>query len=304
MKVSELYSAVCKLGFESTLEDIPAFFIAANRAMLQINALRPVTSIVEIYHRGLNNLVNGADHKIHEHLDKDVIFSCIASAKSYYFEVNGEGVCFIEIYDREKNQWELKDKPIEFNTKGFEVHRGLIKPDGEFTDKPVRLRFAGDYVYQIKNAALYGQIYSSSSDDIPAFSEYARYDLRELDPSFIELADNPMVGPYTRLGEGYVFEEGAVLLLPANVAQDMKIKYKRAPKEIVYTTSPSADSTEIELDPELVQLLPLLTAVYVLADEGDGKSEYYLTLYRERAAEIEARKRNREGAGYYNVTGW
>ena len=48
MKISELYESVAKLGFEDSLEDIPAFFYAANRAVLQVNALRPLTSILEL----------------------------------------------------------------------------------------------------------------------------------------------------------------------------------------------------------------------------------------------------------------
>lgn len=303
MKVNELYSAVCKLGFESTLEDIPAFFIAANRAMLQINALRPLTSIMEIYHRGLKNLIAGADHNIKEHLSEDVIYTSNGAAKSYYFEVKGEGECKVEIYNKARKKWENKEN-ITFNTMVFTAFKNLIKPDGEYSSDPARLRFIGDYVFQIKNVALYEHIYSEAAEDIPAFTEYARYDMRELDPRFIELADKPMVGAYTRLNEGYIFEEESVLLLPSDVARDLKIKYKRTPNEIDYRDNPTLDDTRIDLDPELVQLLPLLTAVFVLADEGDGKSEYYLTLYRERAAEIEARKRSRKGAGYISVDGW
>ena len=303
MKVHELYSAVCKLGFFDTLEDIPAFFIAANRAMLQINALRPLTAILEIYHRSVDNLVNGATHDIYEHLDSDVIFEVHCAAKAYYFEVLGEGECRIEVYNPESSSWELKEL-ISFNCRNYTIYKGFIKPDGNFTTNPVRLRFIGEYVYQIRNAALYGLIYSSSADDIPAYEEFIRYDLRKLADGFIELADNPFVSSFTRLTDDYIFEDGAVLLLPQRVAREVKIKYKKTPRSLVYADNPSGDETEIELDPELCELLPLLTAVYVLADEGDGKSEYYLQLYRERAAEIEMRKRSRESAKYANVNGW
>ena len=303
MKVHELYSAVCKLGFTETLEDIPAFFIAANRAMLQVNALRPLTAILEIYHRSVENLINGATHDICEHLDSDVIFPARGAAKAFYFEVLGEGECRIEVYNSESSAWEIKEL-IPFNCKKYTAYRGFIKPDGEFTTKPVRLRFIGDYVYQIRNAALYGLIYSSSADDIPAYEEFIRYDLRKLADGFIELADNPFVSSFTRLTDDYIFEDGAVLLLPQMVAREVKVKYKKAPQTLVYADNPAGDLTEIELDPELAELLPMLTAVYVLADEGDGKSEYYLQLYRERAAEIEMRKRSREGARNANVTGW
>ncbi len=303
MKINELYSAVAKLGFEDSLEDISAFFSAANRAMLQINAIRPLTAILEIYHRGCENLVVGATHDIITHENDEVIFDCSGSAKAYYFEVNGVGRCNVEVYDSDASEWGIAEE-IDFDSRIFTAFRGFIKPDGNFVSEPVRLRFIGDYAYQIRNVALYGVLYSGNPDDIPAYEEYIRYDLRKLAEGFIELADNPFVTSFTRLIDNYVFENGSVLLLPHDVAREVKIKYKKRPRTLIYTESPGKDETEIELDPELVELLPILTAVYVWADEGEGKSEYYLTLYRERAAEIEMRKRSREGASYANVTGW
>ncbi len=307
MKINELYNAVAKLGFEDSLEDISAFFSAANRAMLQVNALRPLTAILEIYHRGCENLVAGATHDIYEHTDEPVIFECSGGAKAYYFEVNGTGGCKVEVYNSETGDWEQcdgEDGEIVFDTKVFKAYRGFIRIDDKFTSEQVRLRFLGDYAYQIRNVALYGVLYPGNPEDIPAYEEYVRYDLRKLAEGFIELADNPFVASFTRLTDDYIFESPSVLLLPREVAREVKIKYKKRPRMLVYTESPEKDETEIELDPELAELLPILTAVYVWADEGDGKSEYYLTLYRERAAEIEMRKRSREGASYANVTGW
>ena len=303
MKINELYSAVAKLGFEDSLEDISAFYSAANRAMLQINALRPLTAILEIYHRGCENLVAGATHDIIMHTDEPVIFECSGGARAYYFEVSGVGRCNVEVYDSDSGKWDVKIE-IPFETKSFTAKRGIIKVDDEFTSAPVRLCFIGEFAYQIRNAALYGVLYSANPDDVPAYEEYIRYDLRRLADGFIELADNPFISSFTRITDNYLFESGAVLLLPPDVAREVKIKYKKRPAQLVYAESPAKDETEIELDPELAELLPLLTAVYVLADEGDGKSEYYLQLYRERSAEIEMRKRSREGARYENVTGW
>jgi hypothetical protein len=306
MKISELYNAVAKLGFMDSLEDISAFFGAANRAMLQINALRPLTAILEIYHRGCENLAVGATHDIIMHTDSEITIDCTSgSAKAYYFEVNGCGRCNVEVYNSGESRWEII-KEIGFDTKSFAPKSGFFKDeDGEFVTSPVRLRFIGDYVYQIRNAALWGVLYSGNEEDIPAFTEYVRYDLREIAEGFIELADNPFISSFTRITDDYIFESGAVLLLPRETARDVKIKYRKRPRMLVYNDHPEDDNAqEIDLDPELAELMPLLTAVYVLADEGDGKSEYYMQLYRERAAEIEIRKRSRDGASYENVTGW
>ena len=303
MKISELYESVAKLGFEDSLEDIPAFFYAANRAVLQVNALRPLTSILELYERIPENLATDGDHEITEHTAEDIIVLAKGAVKAYYFEVLGEGECRIEVYNSALGAWEIKEY-ISFSSRVFAAYRGFIKPDGEFVTDEVRLRFIGDYAYSIRNVAMYGVIYSSDAKDIPAFTERIRYDLREIVKDFIGLADQPFVDGYERMTKDYVIEDGGVLLLPRESCKEIKIKYNRRPAALKYTSDPRGDDTEIELDAELTELLPLLVAAYIWADEGDGKYALYLELYRERAAEIERRAKSKEPAEYKLSGGW
>ena len=57
MTISELYKQVAQLGFEDSLEDNDRFFYAANRALLQVNKLRPAIGNYLINHKPLENLV-------------------------------------------------------------------------------------------------------------------------------------------------------------------------------------------------------------------------------------------------------
>lgn len=310
MKINELYASVAQLGFEDSVEDIPAFFSAANRALLQINALRPLTAIIDIYHRRPENLIPGANHNVYEYNGEEIIFTASGPARAYYFEVMGEGRWQVELYNEKTGEWDIKPA-VEFKNTAFTPAYGFVEDDEQiiespvkFTKRPVRLRFFGEYAFQIRNAALWKTVYSSNVEDIPAYERYARYDLKKYDPNFIGVCDNPFVDGFTRLTKDYYFENSSILILPAEEEGEIKIKYKKAPRELEYTDSPEDDITEIELDPELVQLMPLLVAAYIWADEGDGKAQYYLDLYYRRAAEIEAKNRSREGAKYANVTGW
>ena len=304
MKIKELYEAVAKLGFEDNLEDTSAFFSAANRAMLQINALRPLTAILEIYERVPENVAAVRDFERFEHVGgEDLIIEGKATAKAYYFEALGEGECRIDIYDSDIGEWVMIDS-IPFVTASFEKRKGHIKPDGVFTNKPVRLRFIGDYDYSVRCVALFDKVYSSDATKTPELSEYMRYDLNVMCPGFIGLADNPLLPGYERLRGKYFIEDNGVLLVPREYCEDLKIKYKRAPARLVWKNAPTADETEIELDPELSELVPLLTAAYIWADEGDGKYAFYLELYRERAAEIERRHKSRAPAEYKITGGW
>ena len=304
MKISELYEAVAKLGFEDSLEDIPAFFYAANRAVLQINALRPLLSIREIYHRACDNVALGAGHDIREYTGEEIVVDAVGSAKAYYLEAMGTGRANIEVYDSALGKWGVYET-VEFNDPtAFEAFRGLIEPDGDFTEEPVRIRFIGGFAYSYRNIALYDVIFSDNVNDIQPFTEFLRYDLKKLCPGFIELADQPLGDGFLRLGGDYVLESPSVLLIRRERADDVKIKYKKEPARLKYNNSPTTDETEIELDADLCELVPLLVAAYIWADEGDGKYALYLELYRERAAEIERRAKSREPAEYRLTGGW
>ena len=66
--------------------------------------------------------------------------------------------------------------------------------------------------------------------------------------------------------------------------------------EVWYTAKPQTFTFEdkgeqIQLDDDLVHLLPLLIASYVWLEDEKEKSAYYMNLYRERAATISRRKR-------------
>ena len=303
MKIRELYESVAKLGFEDSLEDIPAFFYAANRAMLQINALRPLLAIGEIYHRACDNKVLGAGHDIRYYTGEDIIIDAAGAVRAYYFETLGTGEARIEIYNSVHGAWEIKDN-ITFSDNEFTAHKGLIKPDGAFTDEAVRLRFIGEFAYRYRNVAFYDVVFSNDDEDIQPYTEFVRYDLKKVCEGFIELAEQPMREGFLKLGTNYVLESPSILLIKREHAEDVKIKYKKEPKRLKYTDNPAKDETELELDSELSELVPLLVAAYIWADEGDGKYALYLELYRERAAEIERRSRSKEPAEYKLVGGW
>jgi ribosomal protein L24E len=222
---------------------------------------------------------------------------------AFYFEVFGEAACWIDRYDSAIGKWDPKSD-IHFATAAFEKRKGHIKPDGAFTNEPVRLRFIGNYDYSVRSVALFDKVYSSDEEKSPELSEYVRYDLNVMCHGFIGLADNPLLPGYERLTGKYFLEDGGVLLVPREYCEDLKIKYKRAPARLVWKEAPTEDDTEIELDAELSELVPILMAAYIWADEGDGKYAFYLELYRERAAEIERRQKSRAPAEYKITGGW
>ena len=301
MRVSELYGQVAGLGFEKSLEDSDIFYQAANRALLQVNALRPAVSAYVINHKPMKNLLSSSFEPMERYYD--ITFEA-CDAKAYYFECDGVGVCYIERQDA-AGEWVIIGA-LELAASGsFASYRGFIKDGASFVSGLVRLRFAGDYLYSVRCVALYQHIYSAVESDIPAFEPYSRYDISTLVPDFLSLESPPLSDDGDRKipQDSYDVEGGRVILLSRDAAGCYKALYRRRPAEIVNDGSAADDETVIDLDDELCALLVLNIGAYIWADDEPEKAEYYLSLYRERAAEIAAREKEFRPVRYV-TNGW
>ena len=302
MTVSQLYNSVAQLGFEDSLEEDDRFVFAANRALLQVNALRPATSAYVINHKPMKNMVNDA---IFDPLEKtDELFFYAENVKSYYFEADGNGTLYVEKY--EADAWVTIGMVELTGTQGFTAYRGFIKQDGAFINAPVRLHFTGEYLYSVKCVAMYEYMYSASEADIPAYEPFTRYDISTLVSDFLALASPPIVEAdgITHLNQGYTVENGRIVLLPFDMKGLYKVIYNRLPRSIEKSGEASEDSTVIDLDEDLCALLPVLVASYVWMDDEPEKAQYYLMLYRERAADIERRIYNATPVPIKSSNGW
>ena len=304
MRVSELYKQVAQLGFEDFLEDDNRFCYAANRALLQVNAIRPAISAYVINHKPMENLIK-ADTFSPIERSEDLCFE-VTDAKAYYFEADGNGMLSVEKQDTGTGNWTTIGMQELASARKFIPYRGFIKKDGDFIMGPVRLRFTGEFLYSVRNLAIYRHLYSNSEADIPVYEPYTRYDMSTLVPDFLSLGSPPITddGNYERLNQNYDVEGGKVILLPYSAKGCFKVLYKRKPKEIENTGAASEDNTVIDLDEELCTLLPILIASYIWVEDEPAMAEYYLSLYRERAMDIERRIRNTAPVSIKNTSGW
>ncbi len=303
MRVNDAYEAVSKLGFEDSLEDAKVFYYALNRAAAAINALRPRTATYDIYHRPPPNLISGADFGTRE-VSSNVEYS-VEFAKAFYFEVRGEGSFRIEYADKtsETGYVTVRDEP--FDTTGFEPRRGIIRREnGEFCKGEVRLTFYGDYVFSIRNVALYDVLYSSDETKIPAYEPYTAYDISSLCSDFASLAANPIeLEDYKYYNKSFRVEDGRIILLPHKWKGTCRVRYNKSTVEIPYRVDPRLDDIVIDIDPDLSMLLPLLTASYVWIDDDPDKAQYYLERYQEQAQMILASRKNYNPITY-ETNGW
>jgi len=304
MTVSELYRSVAQLGFEDNLEDDSRFLFSANRALLQVNALRPATGTLVINHRPMKNKV--AENTFAPILVTGELCFEACDVKSFYFEADGNGVVVAERFDPATETWRTVLHVDAASDGGFKSYRGLLKQDGQFTSGLFRLRFTGEYLYSVKNVAMYEHLKGPDPEDVPAFEPYTRYDISSITSDFLSLCSPPMKeeAGFQYLNEGYDVENDRVILLPYDAEGLYKIIYNRRPTPITCDGDAVDEETVIDLDEELCALLPLLVASLVWVDDEPEKAQYYLALYQGRAADIERRRFSCTPVPFKIIGGW
>ena len=304
--IEELYSSVAQLGFETTLESDERFFYAANRALLQVNRIKPLTSIYKLNHFPLDNLIEG---NTFEPLckDKKALIFVADSPKSYYFECNGNGQVIIEKSNAIGETWETIGVVELSSLDGrFNEYKGFIRDGADFVTGYVRLRFTGEYLYYIQNVAMYGSLISTETKHIPVYAKYVAYDIASLTSDFLSLVCPPIVDAKRNVGfvlnDDYFVENDCKILIPASTKGVFDICNNRKPKEI---TSDSREMDgEIDWNAELCALLPNLIASYIWVDDEPEKAQYYLSLFREQVQEIAIQHKDMKPFVYRNKTGW
>lgn len=305
MKVSELYEQVSRLGFEDSLDDGKSFYHSANRALMQVGAIRPAVGACVINHNPLPNLlgdnfltVEGNDELIYE----------MDGAKAYYFEVDGSGSYVIQGYNDGENgkdgEW-INIGGDNFTSVGkFTPCRGLLK-NFEVTPRRARIVFTSGFRYRVRNIAFYDTVYSDNPEDVPAFEPYTFYNIADLAKDFLTFSSPPVHvdSGYDKMSIEYTIE-GTNVVLSNSFSGTVRVLYNRQRKPITYTVDATKDTKDIDLDEELASLMPLLVASYVWLEDEEGKAAYYMNLYRERVADIERRNRNHNSFRVKNIYGW
>lgn len=294
MTIQELYDSVSQLGFETSLENTQRFYLAANRAIKQVARIKPAISSYRIDHYPIANVVDN-DAITPAIKEVDPLYFGATSAKSYYFEANGNGTATLEKYSATTDTWTVfKVIALSSTDSKFVAYKGFVLDGEEEVTEPIRIAFTGDYSYFVRNVALYATLYSNSLSDIPDYSAYTRYNMNTLTNDFSSYASPPMIDEVgnTVLYKDYSIENNNTLLFPRSIRGSFIVRYNKKPIEID-STGANMDAV-IDLDDELVALMPLLVAAYVWADDEPAKCEYYLSLYREQEAQIKSAIKNIE----------
>ena len=314
MKLTDLYQSVSQLGFEDSLGDEAAkrFIYATNRALIEINALRPRSKRVTINHRVPTNLLGTMPTQAE--CEGKTVYSA-TKGKSYYLEVCGTGTVLVgakyKVYDENLNKFTdstEKGTIISFDTQnGFTVLKGFIKYGEAFVDKEGEcfIEIESEYGYTVRNIAIYDKTYSNRREDIPPFTEKVPYKVSALVNDFERFDSSPKdITSQKYLHRDYEIEGNDTVLLPLNEQGAYSIAYIHKVETFDTYTDVNSENHLIDLDEDLASLMPSLVAAYVWLDDEPEKAQYYMNLYMQRAMQIQRESKDFNPVIFQSVYGW
>lgn len=317
MKLQDLYNSVSQLGFEDTLGDdgMNRFIYAVNRALSEINAIRPRRRCTTINHIVPKNLLESLPRQIEK--QGKVTFSA-NNAKSFYFEVCGNGS--YAVYMRTKKTisgiTQIEDivaKSGSFDFRTFTAIKGTIKHEGAFVTNAtmpsnvftgeIILEFDGDYDYTLRNVALYDRVFSDNDKYIVAYSERVPYRMTDIVDDFERFDSSPLeVSSKKYLNDNFLILNGDTIFLPHDKQGAYTINYIH--KATLIDLSAVNLEDEIDIDEDLAQLMPNLVAAYVWLDDEPEKAQYYMSIYNQRVAYIQNESKDLTPVLFQSVYGW
>ncbi len=277
MTHKELYNQVLHLGFENTaLESDDVYIDAVNRALYQVNALRPRLGYADILHYPPENVLGNRFRDIAECYD------------SITFPVEGCSVLYVELAGRwyvsyqGGNAQPLEEKSDALERRKYAIEEGVTSVT--ITAYP-RFVYRNAMAFKVPPATVPGV-------------KYTGYNLQNV----LRYAAPPII---EEQGYGYITEgyriEGSTIYIDNGFKGLYRVAYHTQPTKATLDRVKSDDL--IQLDEDLCSLLPLLVASYVWLEDEPERSEYYYSRYQEQAIDI-TRKGRVQQPTKYMTNGW
>lgn len=270
MTVKYVRDAVLAYGYSPDLaENDILFYAAINRALREINRVRPVCAVKTIVHEPYAPVAR--EDRVQEY-EPGHTLSFVASARSCVFEADGVGTVSATSNGVEKSTtW---NGGVGWDTVVF-----------SFTDlTEITLTFSGNYGYHVRNIAFFSQ----ENPPTGYGPNVVEYNLPELFDDFSIISEIRKDGasfshPFLSI------IDGRLLRIPESERGTYEIVYE---VKLPRYTGESNDADEIPLDDELCDILPLLVASIVWSDQGERElSTYYRNQYKEALSTIEPKRR-------------
>ena len=277
MTLNDLIYDVARLGFENYIDDEEALIASANRALSIIYVDRPVSKTVKLTFSGprVTLVKEFIEHPSGAEITIPFSGRCLS------FRSSGTGSCIIT--DRTGSSL-ISLSGNNQRCKQFVFGEGSIT-------------FKGDFYFTVSNLAVFNDVISNNSPDIP---EYAPY--KELLPEDYCDGFRAFCGLPTDKDGNPVSEVKLIdgrIIAPFDYKGELYLTYYRTPAPI----DTEDYDYPIDVSDECAPLLPLLTASFTWLDDDAAKAQYYMSLYRDLVANVKRYSTARVDAAYV-TNGW
>jgi hypothetical protein len=275
----ELLDRMLVLGGRTDWQDSQqesAAISAANQAIGEVNVLFPLTKTVRLLHYPLRPVVYHKGIVVHRG-GEDMEFDA-SGVKSLAFAVSGTGSAILtadDVGDSYTFEWQ--------DSSSFTLCRGIVEELIGSSGRGVHLRFTGEFNYMIKDLSFYSELVSPLCEDVDVYSPYVRYDLasdKYAGHKFLAFESLPVRYDNVDLNLPRDYKiDGTSIYIRTDLRGVYEIAYRVRPERI----DPDNDELEIELDPELYNMVAPRAAYYLyyMTDEevADRCNVEYQRLY-------------------------
>lgn len=244
----------------------------ADTAQKEIAQVKKIHAVYSISNNPINSqqgLLQGFELK--QHLPGVDIIEAYTGSKAYYFEVDNVADVYIE--ENVNGVWTAL-VTINNTVKGqFTAYKGLTNASNP--DNAIRMRFSGNYVYNVRNRALFAYAFPTAND-VPIYTPYVKY---QMPADFMELQKVIQQTDPRQYKEmiAYYWEGKRTFVLNYYEHGSFDIHYYRYPTTITSTTS---DTYEFEIDTEAQEAIPFFIASKAVFDENQTMAIQLLNEYQ------------------------
>lgn len=228
----------------------------AQKEVAQVKKIHAVHSISQ------NNIrpQNSDGFKLQQYLTTNQIMYQATGSRAYYFEVDRQGTVLIE-EETSPNTWvTIASIAVPNTVTSFTAYKSVVTPSS--INNYVRINFTGLYPYNIRNVALFAELFASNSD-VPDYTPYVKYEMPDDFYDLERVVQQAPVRQYNEFGD-YRWEGRKTFVLPYNYRGGFDIFYYRYPTTITDTTP----STYIfEVDEEAAAAIPYYVAAHIFLTE-------------------------------------
>lgn len=244
----------------------------AQKELATIKKIHATYQITQNPIRNLLGLLQGFDLK--QHLNEDLTDTQAIGAKSYYFEVDRQAEVYIE--EQVNGVWtELKHITVPATVREFIPYKGNLNLFN--SNNAVRIRFSGQYPYNIRNRALYPYNFPTDND-VPDYKPYVKYQMPADFMEFNTIVHEGDTRVYRNQFQFY-WEGKRTLVLNYYDQGSFTVHYFRYPSDI---TQQTPDTYEFEIDIDAQELIPFYLAAHALMDEDMARAIQFLNEYENK----------------------